>query len=80
MAQYFIKLLVILALFVGAYSSPVPEEKEEEIKELEEVVPHAYTVPNSTWDFSTVDEILEEIVDNKREQRKNSNEHAINKR
>ena len=72
-------IIGFICLFT-AHGSPVPEkEGASDDKEPEEVIPLAYTVPNSTWNYSTIEEILAEIATNKAE-KTDETEHRIQKR
>ena len=78
MSRIFATVLV-LAYFFTVQGNPVPLE-EEVSKDKEKVIPHAYTVPNSTWNYSTIEEILQEIADSKGQQDGETEGHTINKR
>ena len=67
--------IFLLAMSIAVSGSRVPE-KEGASKQLEEVAPLAYTVPNSTWNYSTIEEILAEIAANKAEQTDETGQNA----
>ena len=69
----------LLAMILAVYGSPVLQEEQVSKDIKEEVAPLAYTVPNSTWNYSTVEEILAEIAANKAEQNTKTG-HIVHKR
>ena len=72
------KQVIIIAYicFLTAHGSPV-QGKEGVSKDKEEV---GYTEPNTTWTYSTVEEILAEITANKAEQEVDTEGHTVSKR
>ena len=66
-------VIFLLAISAAVSGSPV-QGKEGVSKEV------GYTEPNTTWTYSTVEEILAEIAANKGEQDVDAEGHTIDKR
>ena len=88
MHQIFVlsSLLALACGFLLVDGNPLPQEEGEGDKEgekvegVEEAIPHAYTLPNATYNYSTIQQILEEIAANKHKQDPDTPHHVISKR